>query len=100
MFSARPRLSLWLCALVALLLCSSSEAALAVPPQSQASGPANWIGPGGDYPFNLDYSPQTAINASSVTALGLKWLFPLPSPLFRTPLGTSVIITPIIAAGR
>jgi outer membrane protein assembly factor BamB len=34
-----------------------------------------------------------------VNTLGLKWLYPLPGPLFPTPLGSSVIITPIIAQG-
>ncbi len=82
-------------AVVALLLASGAESALA----SSAQGPADWLGPGGNYPFNWDYSPQTSINASSVAGLDLKWLFPLPSPLFKTPLGTSVIITPLIVKG-
>jgi len=99
LFHQRPRASLLLCAAVGLLLSSSPESALAAASPPAAQGPASWIGPGGNFPFNWDWSPQTTINATSMTALGLKWLFPLPAPLFRTPLGTSVIITPIIAGG-
>ena len=64
-----------------------------------AQSAADWLGPGGNFPFNWDYSPQTAINLTNVNSLDLKWLFPLPSPRIPNTLGTSVIITPIIAQG-
>jgi outer membrane protein assembly factor BamB len=68
-------------------------------PALAAQGPAEWLGPNGNYPFNWDYSPQTAINTTSVGGLDLKWLFPLPTPLNPSTLGSSVIVTPIIAQG-
>lgn len=77
----------------------SSVRGAAGPTTVAAQGPADWIGPGGNYPFNWDYSPQTSINASSVGSLDLRWLFPLPSPLNPSTLGSSVIITPLIARG-
>ncbi len=89
---ARPAL---LVVAILFLLTFSSPAKL----QGAAQGPAEWSGPNGNFPFNWDYSPQTAINATSVGSLDLKWLFPLPSPLNPSTLGSSVIITPIIAQG-
>lgn len=84
----------------ALLLLSSLVAgvhASAGSPAAQSA--ADWVGPGGNYPFNWDYSPQTAINATSVGGLDLQWLFPLPTPINPSTLGSSVIITPVIAQG-
>jgi len=78
-------------------LSSAHASTSAVAPSAQSS--ADWIGPGGNYPFNWDYSPQTAINLTSVNSLDLKWLFPLPNPRIPNTLGTSVIVTPIIAQG-
>ena len=68
-------------------------------PATSAQSPADWVGPGGNYPFNWDYSPQTVINLTSVNSLDLMWLHPLPNPLSRSTLGSSVIVTPIIAKG-
>ena len=88
-------------ALVFLLTSSLWVDSSAATSSSAAGSPgaASWIGPGGNYPFNWDYSPQTAINQSNVGNLNLRWLYPLPNALFPTPLGSSVIITPIIADG-
>jgi outer membrane protein assembly factor BamB len=92
-------------AAIAFMLAASSSLGsiyAASSASSQAPGsqaPAEWIGPDGNYPFNWDYSPQTAINLTSVNTLDLAWLFPLPSPLSPSTLGTSVIVTPIIAQG-
>jgi hypothetical protein len=104
--SARPSLvsALGVGAIVLMLAFSSSLGSVFAAGSGAASpapqGPAQWIGPDGNYPFNWDYSPQTAINLTSVGSLDLKWLFPLPSPLSPSTLGTSVIITPIIALGN
>lgn len=92
--------ALWVAAVVALLSSSSLAAVHASsgsPPPPQSS--ANWIGPDGNFPFNWDYSPQTTINGSDVGHLDMQWLFPLPSPRSPSTLGSSVIITPIIAQG-
>ncbi|MDA4115209.1 MAG: PQQ-binding-like beta-propeller repeat protein [Thaumarchaeota archaeon] len=90
-------------AAVVFLLASSSSlgsirASPSADPQTSQSS-ANWIGPDGNYPFNWDYSPQTAINLTSVNDLGLKWLYPLPGPRIPNTLGSSVIVTPIIVQG-
>ncbi len=87
-------------AIVFLLSASSSLGSIRASPSAQSSqGSANWVGPGGNYPFNWDYSPQTAINLTSVNGLGLKWLYPLPGPRIPNTLGSSVIVTPIIVQG-
>jgi outer membrane protein assembly factor BamB len=77
---------------------SSSSSPLAASSAAQ-SGAANWIGPGGNFPFNWDYSPQASLNLTNVGSLDLNWLFPLPGPIHPTVLGSSVIITPLIADG-
>ena len=94
-------LLLALASMVFLLCTSSSMGALQAAPAQvpSAQSAADWIGPDGNFPFNWDYSPQTAINVTSVDTLDLKWLFPLPDPRIPSTLGTSVIITPIIAQG-
>jgi glucose dehydrogenase len=89
-------------ALVFLLSSSSSLGGVhagtdASAPSAQSS--ADWFGPGGNFPFNWDYSPQTTINLTNVNSLGLMWLFPLPAPRIPNTLGSSVIVTPIIAQG-
>jgi len=87
-------------AIVFLLSASSSLGIIWASPSAQSSqGSANWVGPGGNYPFNWDYSPQTAINLTSVNGLGLKWLYPLPGPRIPNTLGSSVIVTPMIVQG-
>ncbi len=102
--TARPSLvsTLSIAAIVFMLSSSSSlgniHAASSVG-ATTAQSSADWLGPDGNFPFNWDYSPQTAINLTSVNSLNLNWLFPLPSPLSPSTLGTSVIITPIIAQG-
>jgi len=95
-------LSSFCTAALVLLLTSSSwvnSSTAATTPAAGSPGAANWIGPGGNYPFNWDYSPQTAINQANVGNLNLRWLYSLPNAIFPTPLGSSVIITPIIADG-
>jgi outer membrane protein assembly factor BamB len=91
-----------ICFTISFLISSSIFGAV------QASSPAgvptaqsssDWIGPAGNYPFNWDYSPQSSINTTDAGSLDLKWLFPLPSPRSPSTLGSSVIITPIIAGG-
>ncbi|MDG6967470.1 MAG: PQQ-binding-like beta-propeller repeat protein [Nitrososphaerota archaeon] len=96
----RTRAAIWVAAVV-VLLSSSSLAAVhgSGGPAPAPQPPSDWIGPDGNFPFNWDYSPQTAINGSNVGHLDLKWLFPLPSPRNPSTLGSSVIITPIIAQG-
>jgi len=102
-FSRPPLAStLGVAAVVFLLTSSSSLGGIRAAPSadSQASpSSANWVGPDGNYPFNWDYSPQTAINLTSVNDLGLKWLYPLPGPRIPATLGSSVIVTPIIVQG-
>ncbi|HEV2389865.1 MAG TPA: hypothetical protein VGS04_03985, partial [Nitrososphaerales archaeon] len=99
---SRPPLvrALGVAVVVFLLSASSSLGGIRASSTVQGSqGPANWVGPDGNYPFNWDYSPQTAINLTSVNDLGLKWLFPLPGPRIQSTLGSSVIVTPIIVQG-
>lgn len=92
--------TLGVAAIVFLLSASSSLGSIRASPSSQVSqGPADWVGPDGNFPFNWDYSPQTTINLTSVNDLGLKWLFPLPGPRIPYTLGSSVIVTPIIVRG-
>ncbi len=86
-----------------LFLLSSSSSIGGVSAATNATpspqSPADWVGPGGNFPFNWDYSPQTSINLTNANSLDVKWLFPLPSPRIPSTLGSSVIVTPIIAGG-
>jgi outer membrane protein assembly factor BamB len=94
-----PVPSLGVAVVVFLLASSSSLGSVRASGSSGTQGPANWIGPDGNYPFNWDYSPQTSINLTSVNGLGLMWLYPLPGPRIPSTLGSSVIVTPIIVQG-
>jgi outer membrane protein assembly factor BamB len=94
--------TLGVAAIVFLLSSSSSLGSIRATPDSgsqSSQGPADWVGPGGNFPFNWDYSPQTSINLTNVNDLGLKWLFPLPGPRISNTLGSSVIVTPMIVGG-
>ncbi len=45
---------------------------------ASSSSNTNWL-PGGNYPFNWNYNPQTTINASNVQNLAISWVYPMPA---------------------
>lgn len=67
---------------------------------------ANWDGPMGNYPYNLDYSAQTVVSPTNVADLQLSWVFPIPAAPasitaglggFLSPQGD--IVTPLLVNG-
>src|SRR5713226_734896 len=64
----------------------------------QAPLAADWNA-NGNYPFNWDYSAQSAVTAANVQNLGIKWVFPIPSPP-STYAGTAgQLHTPLLVKG-
>src|SRR5438132_11576327 len=62
---------------VATVLTLSPFQSISAAPGAQGG---NWNGVAGYYPFNLNYSNQSQINAQNAPNLGLKWIFPMAVP--------------------
>src|SRR5437667_4991573 len=80
---------------VASILALSSFVSYAAPAQIGT----NWNGVGGNYPFNFDYNPQTAISASNVLNLQVSWIFPIAAPPKAYASDFGVVHTPIVVSG-
>ena len=80
---------------VASILALSSFVSYAAPAQVGT----NWNGVGGNYPFNFDYSPQTAISAGNVLNLQVSWIFPIAAPPKAYAFDFGVVHTPIVVNG-
>jgi len=67
---------------------------------------ADWAGPNGNFPFNMNFNPQSTITSDNAKSLQVKWIWPVPlgpntynsgSPFGYN--GQGVIVTPLIVKG-
>jgi len=81
---------------VATVLAVSPFLSISAAPGAQGG---NWNGVSGYYPFNLNYSNQSQINAQNAPNLGLKWIFPMPAPPANCIRCGGLTLTPIVVNG-
>ncbi len=77
-----------------LILLSATEGALA-----QAINPQSWTGPDNEYHLNWNFSPQTAITASNVASLEVKWSYPVPDAPSLLSSAQGAMVTPLVVNG-